>query len=155
MDDLLNPTHLRCSKSLVAYHIQLLFTEFKVKSRAVQKYKKLTSTALLTTISTISKKVYFMKYKSLTQKAITARFSITEYQRIEEVAEASGSNLAEVLREAWRSYKKKDDFSSDLQKLRIELLKQTFEICSAVAGLNEHERTEAITELKKRLGELS
>lgn len=96
-----------------------------------------------------------MKYKSLTQKAITARFSITEYQRIEEVAEASGSNLAEVLREAWRSYKKKDDFSSDLQKLRIELLKQTFEICSAVAGLNEHERTEAITELKKRLGELS
>ncbi|WP_076920533.1 hypothetical protein [Pseudoalteromonas sp. SK18] len=96
-----------------------------------------------------------MKYKSLTQKAITARFSITEYQRIEEVAEASGSNLAEVLREAWRSYKKKDDFSSDLQKLRVELLKQTFEICSAVAGLNEQERTEAITELKNRLGELN
>lgn len=96
-----------------------------------------------------------MKYKSLTQKAITARFSITEYQKIEEVAEASGSNLAEVLREAWRSYKKKDDFSNDLQKLRIELLKQTFEICSSVAGLNEHERTEAIAELKNRLGELN
>ncbi|MBE0459947.1 hypothetical protein [Pseudoalteromonas prydzensis] len=95
-----------------------------------------------------------MKYKSLTQKAITARFSISEYQKIEELAEQNGSNLAEVIREAWRSYKKKDDLSKDLQKLKLELLKQTFEICSSVAGLNEHERTEAINELKKRLGEL-
>jgi hypothetical protein len=96
-----------------------------------------------------------MKYKSLTQKAITARFSMTEYQKIEELAEQSGSNLAEVLREAWRTYKKKNDTSKELEKLKTSLLKQTFEVCSAVAGLTENERVEAITELKERLGVLN
>ena len=96
-----------------------------------------------------------MKYKSLTQKAITARFSITEYQKIEELAEKNGSNLAEVIREAWRNYKKKDDISKELDSLKVNLLKQTFEVCSAVAGLSEDERVEAISELKERLGGLA
>tara|TARA_R110001583_G_scaffold19264_1_gene75574 strand:+ start:1797 stop:2099 length:303 start_codon:yes stop_codon:yes gene_type:complete len=96
-----------------------------------------------------------MKYKSLTQKAITARFSITEYQKIEELAEQNGSNLAEIIRDAWRSYKKESDNSQDLEKLKTSLLKQTFEVCSAVAGLSEDERVEAIAELKDRLGGLN
>lgn len=95
-----------------------------------------------------------MKYKSLTQKAITARFSISEYQKIEELAEQNGSNLAEVIREAWRSYKKKSDIAQELENLKANLLKQTFEVCSAVAGLSENERVEAISELKERLGGL-
>ncbi|WP_440876443.1 hypothetical protein [Thalassotalea sp. PLHSN55] len=95
-----------------------------------------------------------MKYKSLTQKAITARFSISEYQKIEELAEQNGSNLAEVIREAWRSYKKKNDIAKELESLKATLLKQTFEVCSAVAGLSEDERVEAISELKERLGGL-
>lgn len=95
-----------------------------------------------------------MKYKSLTQKAITARFSISDYQKIEEVAEQQGSNLAEVIREAWRSYKKKSDLSEELESLRSNLLKQSFEVCAAVAGLDEKERIEAISELKERLGGL-
>ena len=95
-----------------------------------------------------------MKYKSLTQKAITARFSISEYQKIEELAEQNGSNLAEVIREAWRSYKKKSDIANELESLKANLLKQTFEVCSAVAGLSENERVEAISELKQRLGGL-
>lgn len=93
-----------------------------------------------------------MKYKSLTQKAITARFSISEYQKIEELAEKNGSNLAEVIREAWRSYKKQEDISKELEKLKGKLLKQTFEICSAVSGLDEDERVDAIAELRERLG---
>jgi len=93
-----------------------------------------------------------MKYKSLTQKAITARFSISEYQKIEELAEQNGSNLAEVIREAWRSYKKKDDISRELESLKANMLKQMFEVCSVVAGLSEDERKEAISELKERLG---
>ncbi|MFT5964980.1 MAG: putative Fe-S radical SAM superfamily protein PflX [Flavobacterium sp.] len=96
-----------------------------------------------------------MKYKSLTQKAITARFSISEYQKIEELAEQNGSNLAEVIREAWRSYKKENDISKELDSLKVNLLKQTFEVCSAVAGLSEDERVEAISELKERLGGLA
>lgn len=92
-----------------------------------------------------------MKYKSLTQKAITARFSISDYQKIEELAEQNGSNLAEVIREAWRSYKKKNDISNELERLKTNLLKQTFEVCSAVAGLSDDERIEAISELKQRL----
>ncbi|MEY8214746.1 MAG: hypothetical protein RPR97_09720 [Colwellia sp.] len=95
-----------------------------------------------------------MKYKSLSQKAITARFSILEYQKIEEVAEQNGSNLAEVIRDAWRSYKKKDEYSKELDRLKDNLLKQTFEVCSAVAGLSDDERVEAISELKERLGGL-
>jgi hypothetical protein len=94
-----------------------------------------------------------MKYKSLTQKAITARFSISEYQRIEELAEENGSNLAEVIREAWRSYKKVHDLSRNLEVLQNSLLKQTFNICSAVAGLNEKERADALEELKDRNGD--
>lgn len=93
-----------------------------------------------------------MKYKSLTQKAITARFSISEYQKIEELAEKNGSNLAEVIREAWRNYKKDHDLSRDLEKLKSSILKQTFDICSAVAGLSDKERAEALDELKNRVG---
>ena len=96
-----------------------------------------------------------MKYKSLTQKAITARFSMYEYQKIEELAEQNGSNLAEVIREAWRSYSKKNDQSKELENLKSSLLRQTFEVCSAVAGLSEGERIEAITELKERIGGFS
>lgn len=94
-----------------------------------------------------------MKYKSLTQKAITARFSISEYQKIEALAEERGSNLAEILRESWRSYKKVHDLSRDLEVLQNSLLKQTFNICSAVAGLNEQERADALEELKDRNGD--
>jgi uncharacterized protein with von Willebrand factor type A (vWA) domain len=95
-----------------------------------------------------------MKYKSLNQKAITARFSISDYQKVEEMAEQNGSNLAEVIRDAWRSYKKKDEYSKELDCLKDNLLKQTFEVCSAVAGLSDDERVEAISELKQRLGGL-
>jgi hypothetical protein len=93
-----------------------------------------------------------MKFKSITQKAVTARFSIYEYQKIEELAEERGSNLAEILRESWRSYKKVHDLSRNLEALQNSLLKQTFDICSAVAGLNEKERAEALEELKSRSG---
>jgi ribosomal protein S13 len=93
-----------------------------------------------------------MKYKSLTQKAITARFSISEYQKIEELAEENGSNLAEVIREAWRNYKKDHDLSRDLEKLKSSILKEVFDISSAVAGLSDKERAEALDELKNRVG---
>ena len=93
-----------------------------------------------------------MKFKSITQKAITARFSISEYQKIEELAEENGSNLAEVIREAWRKYKNEHDLSRDLDVLKTSLLKQTFDICSAVAGLSDKERSEALDELKNRVG---
>ncbi|MFT5295005.1 MAG: Lon protease-like protein [Colwellia sp.] len=89
-----------------------------------------------------------MKYKSLTQKAITVRFPISDFQKIEEMAENNNSNLAEVLREAWRTHKKENDHLKDFKQLESRLLKQVFNICCAVHGLSNKEKLDALTELK-------
>lgn len=92
-----------------------------------------------------------MKFKSTTQKAITVRLAISDYQKIEALAEEKNSNLAEILREAWRNYKKQNDHLRDLQQLEARLLKKIFNICCAVQGLNEQEKIEALAELKSNL----
>jgi len=96
-----------------------------------------------------------MKYRHQTQKSITIRFSITDFQNIEELAEKNGTTKVDIIRECWREFNKNHDISRDLEKLKISLLIQTFEICSAVAGLSEGERAEALAELKERIGGLS
>jgi hypothetical protein len=89
-----------------------------------------------------------MKYKSVTQKAITVRFPINDFQKIEEMAENKNSNLAEILREAWRNHKKENDHLKEFKQLEARLLKQIFNICCAVHGLNKKEKLEALAELK-------
>ena len=88
------------------------------------------------------------KFKNQTQKAITARFSISDYLAIEREAEKLGSNLADVIRRAWTVYNSANEFKTDLTILENSIAIQTFNICCAVQGLNEQERADALNELK-------
>ncbi|MDU0353830.1 hypothetical protein RS130_07730 [Paraglaciecola aquimarina] len=91
------------------------------------------------------------KFKHLQQKAITVRFSIADYLKIEQEAENLGSNLADVMRKAWIAYNSSQDFKTDLKNSENRLISKIFEVCSAVQGLTEQEREEAFHELKIRL----
>ncbi|MGS0724774.1 hypothetical protein ACVBKF_01200 [Shewanella sp. 0m-11] len=91
------------------------------------------------------------RFQHQQQKAITVRFSISDYLKIEQEAERIGSNLANVLRESWSAYSNLNQFKSDLKQLESNLLRQSFEVCCAVQGLNPIERKEALDELTTRL----
>lgn len=91
------------------------------------------------------------RFQHQQQKAITVRFSISDYLKIEQEAERIGSNLANVLRESWSAYNNSNQFKSDLKQLESNLLRQSFEVCCAVQGLNPIERKEALDELTSRL----
>ncbi|MCG9729599.1 hypothetical protein L1D44_07005 [Shewanella sp. Isolate13] len=91
------------------------------------------------------------RFQNQQQKAITVRFSISDYLKIEQEAERIGSNLANVLRESWSAYNNSNQLKSDLKQLESNLLRQSFEVCCAVQGLNPIERKEALDELTTRL----
>ncbi|MUH72795.1 hypothetical protein [Psychrosphaera haliotis] len=91
------------------------------------------------------------KYKHVQQKAITVRFPLSDYLKIEREAEELGSNLADVMRKAWLAYNSSQDFKTDLKNSEIRLTSKLFEICCAVQGLSEQERKDAFQELKSRL----
>jgi capsid protein len=98
-------------------------------------------------------KEYIMTKKFIhqTQKAITTRFSITDYLNIEEEAEKLGTSLADVIRKSWKEYQKENEFKDDLKELENSLVRTVFEVCSAVAGLTSEQREEAKNDLKKAL----
>lgn len=87
------------------------------------------------------------RYRHQTQKAITARFSITDYQDIEREAELIGTTLADVIRKSWEGYKKQEEMKEQLSKMEFELKKSMFEICCAVSGLTDDERREAYQDI--------
>jgi CMP-N-acetylneuraminic acid synthetase len=91
------------------------------------------------------------RFQHQQQKAITVRFSISDYLKIEQEAERIGSNLANVLRESWTAYNNSNKFKSDLKQLEGTLLRQSFEVCCAVQGLTPLERKDALDELTTRL----
>lgn len=90
------------------------------------------------------------KYKHVQQKAITVRFPLSDYLKIEREAEERGSNLADVMRKAWIAYNNSQDFKTDLKTSENRLTSKIFEICCAVHGLSEQERRDAYRELKSR-----
>lgn len=91
------------------------------------------------------------RFKHQQQKAITVRFSISDYLIIEQEAERLGSNFASVLREAWKAYHNSNQYKGELKQLEKNLLRQSFEVCCAVQGLNPTERKDALDELTSHL----
>ena len=91
------------------------------------------------------------QFKHTQQKAITVRFPLTDYLKIEQEAEELGSNLADVMRRSWVAYNSSQDFKTDLKNSESRLVSKFFEVCCAVQGLTNDERKEAYQELKIRL----
>ena len=89
-----------------------------------------------------------MQYKKINQKAITVRFPIDDFLAIQEEAEQANSNLAEVLRKCWKSFREQNNNKQEFKKLEAKILKNTFDICCAVQGLTQSEKKEALQELK-------
>ncbi|PNH80068.1 hypothetical protein [Vibrio diazotrophicus] len=92
------------------------------------------------------------RFKHQTQKAVTARFSISDYYDIEKEAESLGTTVADVLRISWTEYNKKIEIQTALSELEINIMKNIFNIFCAVQGLSEQERHEASLEIYNILG---
>jgi hypothetical protein len=77
----------------------------------------------------------------------TAQFSIrlglSEHRDLMHVAEQSGTTLSDIARERIRLSAKQIELSSQLSQLEKRLLQKVFDICCAVANLDEGEKREA------------
>lgn len=91
------------------------------------------------------------KFIHQTQKAVTARFSISDYLKIQNEAEKLGTTLADVLRLCWKDYENKNAVTAELKELESNIIKNVFEVCCAVSGLNSEDRNDAKNELKNVL----
>jgi len=89
------------------------------------------------------------KLRQDTQRAVTARFSMEMYLEIVQEAESRGVAVADVIRGAWTSHKEQKAISLLLFQFEKRMVRQTFEICSAVAGLSKQERKQAKEEFLK------
>ena len=94
------------------------------------------------------------KFRHATHASITVRFTISEYSEIEQAAGENGTNLAEELRAAWRSSRQQIDMKESLENIGSKLTKNMFLIGSAINGLSDSERHEALAEIRTLLGGL-
>jgi hypothetical protein len=84
-------------------------------------------------------------------EVITLRFTNHDNQLIVKEAESQNIGRAEMIRKAWRDYLLQQSLTSKLNRLEQRLTKRTFEIVSAVAGIDEQERLIAMKKFKERL----
>lgn len=88
-----------------------------------------------------------------TQRAVTARFPLDDYAEIVQESESRGATVADVLRQAWASYRQQQEMNQLLTRLESRLIRHMFEVCAATSGLDDTERKEAMVELKQKLQE--
>jgi len=93
--------------------------------------------------------------RSEKQRQVTTRLSLSEYSAMSIKAEANGTTVAGVLRQAWSQYQEESRLKEDLRRLEKRLTKKMFEVCSATLGLNEDERKAAMSELNAKFKERS
>lgn len=94
------------------------------------------------------------KYKHSTHASITVRLTTSEYAEVQQRAEDNGTNLAEELRAAWRSSRQQLEIKEALQSIESRLTKNMFLVGSAINGLSNAERQEALAEIRSILGGL-
>jgi VIT1/CCC1 family predicted Fe2+/Mn2+ transporter len=86
-------------------------------------------------------------------RAVTSRFSLSDYMALLAEAERTGSNPSQLLRQAWQVYQEQQQLDERLTQFESRLTRRTFEIVSAVAGLTETERKQAQAQVKQQLRE--
>ncbi|MFT4803559.1 MAG: hypothetical protein ACI9YE_000753 [Psychroserpens sp.] len=89
------------------------------------------------------------------QQAVTTRFTLGDYMNLLAEVERTGSNPSQMLRKAWHVYMEQQSIEVRLAQLESRLTRRTFEIVSAVAGLSETEKKEALQQAKLALKEVA
>lgn len=92
-----------------------------------------------------------MKHLRETQKAVTARLPKPDYLILVEMAEEENTTAAEIIRRSFKAYSTEKDYREAFLSLEQSLTKRIFEICCAVSGLSDEERSEAKSELIARI----
>ncbi len=91
------------------------------------------------------------KLKQEAQRAVTARFPLSDYAEIMREAEERGTTIADMLRLSWNSYLQQKELKYLLTSMESRLVRKVFEISSATVGLDESERKDAMQEFKERI----
>lgn len=81
-------------------------------------------------------------------KAVTARFSMQDYLKIQEEAEQRGCTIADVIRNSWSEHQQQHQVKQQLLRLEQRQRKTIFEMLCVVVGLQPAERKAAIHRLK-------
>lgn len=92
-----------------------------------------------------------VKLRQEVQRAVTARFPLSDFAELSTEAEKQGTTIADMLRISWRSYCDQRHLDQVLLHMEARLVKVMFETCSAVAGLSDIEREDARSELKESM----
>lgn len=83
-------------------------------------------------------------------KAITARFPVQDYLRLQQEAEQRGCTIADVIRNAWSQYQQQHQVQQQLLRLEQRQRKTTFEMMCTVVGLQANEREQALKQLQQQ-----
>ena len=83
-------------------------------------------------------------------KAVTARFPVQEYLRLQQEAEQRGCTIADVIRNAWSQHQQQDQVQQQLLRLEQRQRKSTFEMLCSVIGLQANEREQALRQLQQK-----
>lgn len=74
---------------------------------------------------------------------VSIRLGLNEHRDLMHAAEQSGTTLSDIARERIRLSAKQIELSSQLSQLEKRLLQKVFDICCAVANLDDAEKREA------------
>ncbi|MDV3502525.1 hypothetical protein [Marinobacter sp. M-5] len=83
-------------------------------------------------------------------KAVTTRFPMQDYLRLQQEAEQRGCTIAEVVRGAWSQHELQQQIQQQLSRLEQRQRKIVFEMLCAVVGLQPNERKEVLQQLQRR-----
>lgn len=83
------------------------------------------------------------KVKHEKTSQVSIRLSLSEHRDLMYAAEQAGTTLSDIARERIRLSAKQIELSSQLSQLEKRLLQKVFDICCAVANLDEVEKREA------------
>ncbi|WP_330110342.1 hypothetical protein [Methylophaga thalassica] len=86
--------------------------------------------------------------KKETSKAVTTRFPVQDYLKLQQEAERIGCTIADVVRNAWCNHQQHNELKQQLLIIEQRQRKSTFEMLCAVVGLQADERKQAIEHLQ-------
>ena len=87
--------------------------------------------------------------KQEASKAVTARFPIGEYLKLQDVAEQQGTTIADIIRSAWGKSQQQQQFQQQLLLMEQRQQKMFFETLCAIINVLPEEREQVIQQLNK------
>lgn len=84
-------------------------------------------------------------------EVVSVRFSSGDLNMITAEAEKANTSVADIIRKSWQEYLLQKNVNESLISLEQRLVRKTFEIVAAVAGIDDQERLIALKKFKSRL----